>query len=1064
MNFIRSLVTGGVRNPVLVNLMMACILVGGVFAARGMVRESLPEFALDHIAIEVVYPGASTADVEKTICTPIEEALRGLRGVREISSSANENFGTVWVGLQSSVEDLDAALAEVKGRVDQITDFPELAEKPVVREMFIRSAVVNIAIFGDVPERTLKEYALEVRNDLVSNPGISQVSLSGVRNSEILIEVPQQALLAHDLSLAQVMAVVKNSSMDMPAGIIRTTDEEVTLRVTGQRFTAAEYERLVVIGRADSVVLLGDIATVSEGFEDSVVRGRFQGEPAVMVQVYNTSKEDAIEIGRVVRDYVAARLVGLPDRLGMYVWADASRDIDSRITMLVTNGAMGVALVFLTLLFFIELRVAFWVAAGIPVSFAGALIVMYSSGATINLISLFALILVSGIIVDDAIVIGDSIRQRRRDGLAPDLAAIEGASAMALPVLGASITTIISFVPLLYILGVMGRLIYVLPVVVIGAICASAFEAFVVLPSHLSHGPSQRGGADGRPESRFRRRMDGFIDHVITDWYRPLYRLALERRVVVIAGALGLLLIALGMVFGGRTPLVMLSQEDGNFLRARVHFPEGTPVSVTRSAMERLERAALALNDDPELAPAADGPLVKQVYSLIGEFADFLPIRGNNLCETRVELMPAELRRIRDEVIMEHWRAKVGTIHDAIIFRISRQELGPLGRPIEIKLLGMDLEDMSAASERIQQELGKFEGVLSVEDDLVIGKREMRITLRPAARYLGMTLADVAEQLRHGFFGGEAVVLRRGRDEVKVRVRYPEDERKSIANLESIRIRTPQGDAIPFSEVADVEWARGYKIIMHQDGKRRVRILADVDDRIASAEDIMETLAAGFLDEVVADYNGLSWVFGGNREQMDESLSSLWKGFALALIAIYTVLGALLRSYSQPIVILVAVPLGLIGAVFGHAIFGLDLTLLSLFGVVALSGVVVNDALVLLDVINTRIKEGASVDQAVREAGELRFRAVTLTTITTIMGLAPLLFERSSQAQMIIPMAVSITFGELFGTALTLFVVPSLFLVVNDMRRFVHWLRNGGRYPSREQVEGVIDTGVASAG
>ncbi len=1064
MGLLRGLIAGGVRNPVLVNLLMVCILAGGFFSARRMVREAYPEFELDHIAVEVAYPGASPDDVERSICTPIEEALQGLRGMREISSSANPNYGTVFVALSGEVSDPAAVMKEIKDRVDQITDFPAEAKRPIVRETFLRGDVINVTIYGDLPERTLKAVAREVRDDLTSNAAISQVSLSGVRGDEIIIEVSDKALDAYHLSLEQVMAVVAQSSLDLPAGLIRTADEELTLRVKGQRYYASDYEGLVILERGNTVVRLGEIATVREGFEEAVVRGRFNGLPAVVVQVFKTAEEDAKIIAAIVQSYVASRQVGLPDALKMSVWADGSRDIDDRIAMLLSNGIAGVLLVFLTLALFLELRVALWVSVGIPVSFAGALIIMYLSGSTLNMISLFALFIVSGIIVDDAIVIADSIFARRRAGEEPVLASINGTSEVALPVLGASVTTIVTFVPLLYISGVMGRFIYILPVVVIGAICASAIEAFGVLPSHLCHRTPPGVKEVERKPTRMRVWMDGAISGLIEKWYRPAYRASLRGRYATVCIAVMLLLISAGLVLGGRTPTVLFPKENANIVRARVRMPEGTPARVTAKVCRQLEDGAQRLNNDPELVPAAEGPLVQQVYTIMGEFAEFLPIRGNNLCETRIELMPAERRDLDDEEIMDRWRFHIGKVYDAVEFRIARVQLGPTDRPIEIRLLGHDLDDMASASVRIQDKLREFEGATDVGDDLIPGRRELRVTLKPSARTLGLTLDDVAKQLRHGFFGGEAVKLRRGREEVTVRVRYPEDERRSILDLENMRITTAQGAQVPFFEVVELEWGRGLAMIMHQAYQRRVRVLADVDDRVANAEQIMQTLEAGFLDEVVADYNEMTWQFGGDRERMAESMDSLAAGFKMALLVIYTILAGMLRSYIQPIVILMAVPLGFVGAVLGHTVLGMDLTLMSMFGLVALSGVVVNDSLVLVDVMNRGIREGKSVIESVFEAGERRFRAVVLTSITTIVGLAPILLEQSSQAQSVKPMAVSLTFGLLAATVLTLFVVPSLFLITNDARRVIRWLRFGGAYPVRELVEDAAHDQWMTAG
>jgi len=1053
MQLLRALIAGGVRNPVVANLLMVCILAGGIFSANRMVREAFPELSLDHIIVEVAYPGASPEDVEGRICTPIEDALRGIIGVRRIWSSANENFGTIGLALNTDVQDPQRILNEVKDRVDQITTLPPESEKPVVSQSIIRTEVINIAVYGDAPERTLKRTAQDLKRDLEGLPGISQVSLSGVREDEILIEVSGEALLAYKLSLAQVMGVVRKSSLDLPAGVIRTAEEELTLRVTGQRFTAAEYEDLIVLEESNAVVRLGDIAEIRDGYEDVALRGRFNGEPAVLVAVYKTPHEDSMKIAAAVREYVGARQEYFPERLHLSMCGDSSLEIKSRISMLVSNGLQGLVILFLTIWLFLEFRLAFWVAAGIPISFAGSLLLMSYFGQSINVISLFALIMVTGIIVDDSIVIAESVHSRRQAGDTPELAAIEGTYRVALPVLGSTLTTIVAFIPLLYVVGIMGRFVYVLPVVVIAAILASTVEGFLIQPAHLCYG--QKPGTVFVPDApnRIRRTVDRMFDHVITQWYRPIYRLALHHRGITIAITVALLLATAGAWYGGRVPFVLLPKEDGSTLRARVRFPEGTPASVTERTIERIEKAALALNHDAALKPAILGDLVRQVYSITGEFADFIPIRGSNLCEVRIELMPSGDRRIGDDPIIERWRDHIGPVYDATEFTIVRQQVGPTERPIEVRILGTHLDDMEAASERIQAKLREFDGVTDVYQDLLPGKRQLQIKLRPAARALGLTLDDVATQLRHGFFGGEAIRLQRGADEVKVRVLYPENERASLGDLENERIATPRGDVVPFSEVADVEWARGYASIQHQDGKRRVRILADLDERRANAEGIVQSLQAGFLDDVVSDYNELTYNFGGDRERMDESFASLADGFTLALLVNYALLAAVLGSYVKPLVVMAAVPFGLIGVFVGHMLMGYDLTMMSIFGIVGVSGLVVNEALVLVDAINWSIREGKSVYEAVREAGESRFRPVLLTSITDLAGLMPLLLNQSGQAQSVQPMAISLAFGLLGAAFLVLLVVPGLYLVANDARRLSHWLRYGGTYPIRELVE-----------
>lgn len=1050
----RGIIAAGVRNPVLANGLTICALVGAWYALRHTPREVYPEYSINNVSVEVVYPGASSEDVEQAICIAIEEALLGMEGTRELTAHATENVGTVFFALTGARDTADV-VNETKDRVGRITTFPPEAEKPVVFEWVLKTQVINIAVAVDesVPERTLKEYALEVRDDLLALPEISQVSLSGVRDDEIIVELSEETLKAYDLTFQQVMSAISRGSLDLPAGTIQTGDEEVTLRVRGRRLSAAQYEDLVVIDHPEALVRLGDVATVREGFADVTSVGRFNGQPAVLITVFKTPAEDTTRIAQRVRDYVSHRQAELPTRVTMSVWGDESQDVTKRINMLLRNGASGFLLVIITLWLFLRLRIALWVAMGIPVAFGGALIYMHLAGETINLISLFALIMVSGMIVDDAIVIAEHIHSRWKAGDGPEQASINGATRMVLPVLGSSLTTIIAFLPLLYVAGVMGKFIHVLPVVVIAAIVSSGVEAFLVLPAHLC----RRVPVGRRPPPpktyRLRAWLDRAIDEFIARRYRPLYHLALRYRGVVAALGASVAVVVAGLFLSGRMAFVLLPKEDGDMLRAQVRFPEGTPLTTTRSAVARLEAAAEALNDDPTLRPDSPGKLVQRVYSVTGEFADFVPVRGNNLCDVRLELMPAELRRIDQEEVIRCWRERIGELHDAVTFTIRRDQVAPTDRPIEIRLLGDDLEQTAEAAEQVRQALARYEGITESYIDLIPGKRELEIGLKPGARALGLSLEDVARQLRQGFLGGEAVRVRRGRNEVVVRVRYPEQERLSIADLEQAYFRTIRGESIPFHEAVEVRWARGYAAIQHEDTKRRVRVLADVDERVANAERILRDLETTTLPRVTRDFEGVRYSFGGNRSLARESLSSLYSGFLLALLVNFALLAGMLRSYVQPLVILFTVPLGVVGAVVGHAVMGYDLTLMSVFGIVALSGVVVNDALVLLDAVNGSIRAGASVREAVYAAGEQRFRAVILTSVTTIAGLAPLLAERSSQARAIIPMATSLVFGIAFATFLTLFVIPATYLIVNDVRRFARWLLLGGKYPEPEAVE-----------
>ncbi|GIK16023.1 MAG: multidrug transporter AcrB [Planctomycetota bacterium] len=1053
-NLMRTLITFGVRNPVSANVLMLCLIAGGFYAARHIVRERYPEFSIDRIAVEVVYPGAGPGDVETGVCTPIETAIEGIDGIRELSSVASEGHGIVVAFLNEDADTM-RVLDEIRVAVDQVDSLPAEAEEPVVREMVLRTGVVNLALSGDVPESVLRDVARDVERELRSLPGISQTAIWGVRDREILIEVKEDTLRAYALSFDEVMRAVASNSLDLPAGVLRTAREELVLRVTGRRMTASEYEDLVVLSRPDgTAVRLGQLATVRETFEDAAIESRFDGARCAVIAVYKTPEQDTILISNAVREYAAAKQGELPPALKLSAWADGSTEINGRVRMLLWNGLQGVALMVGALAFFMRPRVALWVMTGLPVAYAGALLVMYFTGHTINILSLFALIMVSGMIDDDAIVISESIYARSRRGEDADTATIEGVMDVAMPVVASSFTTIIAFIPLFFIVGVMGKFVREAPLVIIAALVASLVEVLLILPPHLRHhGGLAAGGAGSPARSRFRRALDGAMERVIDRVYAPTYRFALAHRYAFLSGATALVLVGVGLVAGGRLPLVLLSSDDNTILRARVELPEGTPADVSRRIVSELEAGAWALNADPDLKPRRDGALVRHVYATLGAWNDFLPRRGNNLCEVKIELMPPGQRWIRDRDIVDRWRRAVGDIPEATSFVVEPDGIAPTDRPIEIRLLGPDLDDLREASERLQERLAEFSGVRSVYDDMIAGKRELQVSLRPEARMLGLTVADVATQLRQGYFGGEALRLQRDREEVQVRVRYPLDERQSLSALENIRFRTTAGTEVPFHEAVDVTWVRGPAAIRHENGMRKVEVYADLDERLANAEQILSHLTPAFLPELVAAHPGMRFRVAGQRQLVDESLRSLAVGAAIAMVGMYVMLAVTLGSYYQPLIIMSAIPIGLVGSLLGHVVMGFDLSLMSLFGMLGLAGIVVNNVLVLIDFINARLRQGATVIDAVVESGKARFTAVALTSITTVVGLIPVSLDTSGEVYSVIPMAISLGFGLTFSTVVTLVLVPAIYLAFNDVRRALRWIFRGGAYPSPEEVE-----------
>jgi multidrug efflux pump subunit AcrB len=1048
----RSLIAACVHNPVLANMLTVCMLVGGALCAQRMARETYPEFSLDRVQIDVDYPGAGPEEIERSICIEIEQAIQGVPGIRRIDSHAVDNRAQFFVELLDTVKDPAPVVQDIQDRIEQITTFPEEAKRPVVQEMVYRTQVILVTVSGDIPVRTLYETAREIHDELLDLPGISLVQLSGVPDSEITIEISESALQRYNLSLRDVAAVVAQNTMDLPAGSLRTRDEEITLRTVGQRYTAREFEDLVLIARPDgTLVRLGQVASVSDGFAETERGGRFDGTTAAGVRVLKTPEEDASLIARQVRAYVERKQADLPDTIKLSAWADASKEIDDRINMVVRNGLQGIVLVVICLTLLLDLRVSLFVALGVPVSYAGALAVMYFRGETLNMVTLFALIMLSGIVVDDAIVIAERYTIRRGRGDPPVTAAIEGTRDVFLAVLGSAVTTMIAFAPLYFVRGVMGKLIAILPVVVIVALTASLVEAFGALPSHLVHAGGTRR-ADRSLHARFRARIDGAMAWFVNRVYRPVYHRALAARGLTVCSGLAIFVLVVGLVTGGRIPFTLFPEIDGNMIRAQVQFPEGTSSQVTLSTVRRMEQAAAALNDDPDLKPAAGGNLLRHTYSMLGEMTRLIAVSGGHQAEVTVELMPAEQRKVPADAVIDRWRERIGPVPGATSLVFSRVQSGPADKPVDIRLLGPDLNRLEQAADELATRLADLNGVRDIEVEPRRGKRELQIALKPAARTLGLTLDDLARQVRSGFYGGEAVRVQRGKDDVTVRVRYPEAERASIGDIEHMHVRTPAGDDIPFLEVADLRMVRGYSLISRQQGERRCRVMANVDEHTANAERIVGLLEAKFLPDLVERY-GITYSVRGQHAQMIESIESLVNGFIMALILIWAVLAGMLRSYVQPVVIMAAIPLGFVGAVVGHWLMGYELTLFSLFGVVALAGVVVNDSLVLLDQVNKQVSQGTPVGDAVRQAGPDRFRAVILTTVTTVAGLAPLLSERSTQAQSLIPMAISLAFGLMAATLLTLVYVPALYLVVNDARRVIRWLRRGGAFPSAESVE-----------
>ena len=1049
---IKNIIRVLLKNPVLANILMLLILLGGVIGSSVMIREIFPEFSLDMISVNVAYPGADPEEVEEGICLKLEEALNGIEGVKNITVTAQEGVGSATIECQDNIN-LSTIKDRIETEIDSITTFPKGAESPIITEMTIREQVQFIALWGELPERQLKKTARGLEQELLSLKGVSQVDIQGIRDDEISIEISEQALRKYNLTFKDIADAVTKNGMNLPAGIIRNGAEDIRLRVIGRKYNAKSYQNVPIITRKDgTVVTLGQIAKIRDTFnEDGKSILRFNGKPCVMIAVYKTSKEDAIQISETITAFLKEKKETLSPLLHITECFDLSRFINGRLNILVHNGLIGLCLVILILWLFLDLRLSFWVAMGIPISIAGGLTIMSFFGNSINMITMFGLIMVLGLIVDDAIVVGESIYSKRIKGESPMDAAVNGTSEVALPVIAAVLTTIVAFLPLFFIDGVMGKFIGQIPIPVVAALSVSLIEGLFILPVHLRHLPKNIGKSAFKIPYLTKARLfvaEG-LDVVIERVYGPLVDKVLYYRYVAFSIGIAVLLIIAGLVGGSIVKFVFFPKVDDDFIRAKIRLAPGFPLKDTEIMADKILKAWYKISD--KYNEETGKQMTLSAFSMIGTSSGWKSGQSSNLLEIMIELLPSEERNVYYTKLVAQWQKEIGDIPGAIATKFGKLQHGPGGEPIEIKLYSENQDDLIKASDDLVAKLDTIVGVFDAQTDYRAGEKEFIITMKPDAYHLGLTLSDLAVHVREGFYGNEALRIQRGRDDVKVKVKYPEENRKSIEYFKKLRISTANGKKVPFLSVADIKIKEGQSVIFRKNRKRVLLVTADVDDNTANAQNILSDLKDNYLSSLEIKY-GVDYTIEGQSKETGSTLSALTIGLPVALFAIYFIIASIFRSYIQPIVIMTTIPFGLIGAVIGHIIFGLSLTIMSLFGMVALSGIVVNDAIVLIEGVNERLGEGMSLFDALREGGKRRFRAILLTTLTTFFGLMPLILEKSIQAKVLVPMAISIAFGVLFATVITLILIPCLIAILNDIRRlfFACWHL---KFPSREEVE-----------
>lgn len=1050
----RGLFAWFTQNHVASTLMALTFCVAGLAALlTGRVRrEVFPEIAPNVVTVQVPYPGASPTEVEQGVCLRVEEAVEGVTGVDKITASANEGVGLVVIETLQDA-DVGRVLDDIKNRIDAITNFPVETEAPIVSRLVVRKEVINVSVYGAADELVLKRLAEQAREELTALGAISQVELAAVRPYEVRIELSEAALRRHGLTFDQVARAVRTGSLDLPAGAIKAADGQTMLRVQGQAYRGGDFAALVLLTHPDGTrVTLGEVATVVDGFAEDDLRARFDGQPTALLKVFRVGDQDAIAVTKAVKEWVAGpgkRL--LPPGVQMTTWRDESIILEGRIDLLFGNAMQGLVLVFLLLALFMQMRLAIFVALGIPIAFLGAVALMPVFGVSVNMISLFAFLLVLGIVVDDAIVVSENVMLHRQPGGSPLLAALRGSREVRTPVFASVTTTIAAFLPMLFAVpGADAQVWRVIPLVVIPVLAISLIESQVCLPSHLAllridppgHRPWWPSRALGFVQQQFQRGLDAFIRRV----YQPFLELTLRWRYATIAVAMVLLLVAVSSVRAGFPRFVFFPTVDGDNIVVSLTMPQGTPVQTTSRLLARIETAAREVCAEFDRERGASDSVFLHMMATVGSqpYAveqarnggqrDAQFQLGSHLAELNVQLLPSERRELSSDTIMARIRQRVGGIPDAVDLQFTTSFFST-GKDVDIELYHADIGVLRTAVAELKQELQRMPEIQDVADSFRQGKPELELRIRPSAEPLGLSQQDLARQVRQAFYGEEAQRIQRGRDDVKVMVRYPESGRRSLRDLDELRIRTTNGDEVPFAEVAEATLGSASASISRVNRKRALRVSGEIDetDPNASADAINARLRTEVIPRLLQQHPGLSWGFEGDQKKKTDLLLSLGGGFLIALFVIYALMAIPLQSFLQPLLIMTAIPFGIVGAIGGHLLCGYDLSILSMFGIVALSGVVVNDNIVLVDWVNSRRDQHDTLFEAVRTAGAQRFRPILLTSLTTFGGLAPLLLEKSVQARFLVPMAISLGFGVMFATTISLVLVPSLYMVLDDV-------------------------------
>jgi len=1042
----KGLIAWFARNSVAANLLMWILLIGGVFGAFGIQKQVFPNFEVNIISVRVPYLGAAPQEVEEGVLLKVEDAIKDLDGIKQITSTATEGMGSVTIEVEEDY-DVQVVLDEVKSQVDAIPSFPGNTEKPIVYRTKFQQDVLWIAVYGDASERELKEFAKNLRDDVANLPGISSVQVVGDRDYEISIEMSEYTLQKYDLTFSEVVNAVRQSSVDLPGGAIKSDNGNILLRTKGQAYTGWEFAQIVLLTRADgSRLTLGDIASIDDGFVEDPQYAMFDNQPAVNVRVKAVGDQNALEISKEVNQYLDKNKKDFPAHIKADAWGDSSFYLADRLNMMLENMFWGGVLVFLVLSLFLKIKLAFWVMVGLPVCFLGTLMVlpMEGLGVSINMLSLFAFILVLGIVVDDAIIMGESAYSEiDAKGHSTDNV-IAGVKKVAMPATFGVLTTIAAFSPMLMVSGPFGVIWKTIGLVVIVCLTFSLIESKLILPAHLAH--MRLKPYDPAKANRFQRFRDFFSEGIksfIKNVYAPFLVKAVKARYVTLAAFVSMLILTYGMFKGDWVRFVFFPTIPSDFVMASVELEPGSSLSQRDKALDTLLDAMYRM--DEQLTRETGSGVISHAVAFD---------QGSLGGQVFAELSKGESREVTDTEIQRRWREFMPEIPGVKTLNFNAPGGPGGGSDLSFEFSSSDITQLELISKDVKAALAEYNGVSDINDTFAGGADEIQLQLKPQAEALGITLQQLGQQVRYGFYGAEVQRVQRDDEEVKVMVRYPREERNSIGHLETMRVRSPAGQDVPFEQVADIELGKGYDSIIRVDGQRSVTVSAAVDKDIAEPNEVTMEMITRVIPEIMKKYPRVEFKLQGNSREQMEAMTSLAQGLLFALFAIYALLAIPLRSYTQPLIIMSVIPFGIVGAILGHLMLGHAVSVLSICGIIALSGVVVNDSLIMVDFVNRARQEGHRLMDAAISAGTQRFRAIILTSLTTFMGLVPIMFERSLQAQVVIPMAISLAFGILFATVITLLLVPALYVILDDIKNGL--TRNKRSALATEPSEGMI--------